>query len=102
MIRPVHDQIVLRPIAKGESVTDAGIILPDTLKQGKLIEAEVVAVSGGGYAEQTGVWMSCIFKVGDIVLYNSYVHLNEYKLKNETVVILKQKEIVAVVETEEA
>ena len=41
---PVNDKIVVKPMTKEEEVTESGLILPDTVDQGKLIEGEVVAI----------------------------------------------------------
>ena len=45
-LKPVNDKIVVKPNKKNEEeVTDSGIILPDTVDQGKLLEGEVVSVA---------------------------------------------------------
>ena len=40
-LKPVNDKIVVKPITKEEEVTESGILLPDTVDQGKLMEGEV-------------------------------------------------------------
>ena len=43
-LKPVNDKIVVKKISKQEEVTEGGILLPDTVDQGKLMEGEVVSV----------------------------------------------------------
>ena len=50
-LKPVNDKIVVRPNEKNEEeTTESGIILPDTVDQGKLLEGKVVAASEGMYS----------------------------------------------------
>ena len=96
---PVHDKIVVKPIDKdgNEDVTESGIILPDSVQGGKLIEGEVIAVGGGMYT-QTGQVLPCTFKVGDIILYHSQHRAQEYKLNGEEFLIMSQNEVLSILE----
>ena len=50
-LEPVNDKIVVKPMnIKDEEVTDSGIILPDTVDQGKLLEGEVAVPTGNASA----------------------------------------------------
>ena len=49
-LKPVNDKIVVKKMSKEEEVTEAGILLPDTVDQGRLLEGEVVAVGEGMYS----------------------------------------------------
>ena len=66
-LKPVNDKIVVKMVSKKEEVTDAGILLPDTVDQGKLLEGEVVAVGDGMYSAN-GKLIPVVVNVGDIVV----------------------------------
>ena len=82
-LRPVNDKIVVKPIEKdgNEDVTESGIILPDSVQGGKLIEGEVIAVGEGMYSAN-GVQIPVVVKVGDIILYNKHAQVQDYKLND--------------------
>ena len=93
-LRPLGDRVVLRP-TPGEEMTKSGIVIPDTVKE-KPQEAEVIAVGPGrilddGSREQMDV------KTGQKVLYAKYAG-TEFKLDGEDLLIVSQKDILAVVE----
>ena len=98
-LKPVHDKIVVKPLEKegNEDVTESGIILPDTIDGGKLIEGEVIFASEGMYS-QTGDFVPCTFKVGDIILYHSQHRAQEYKLNGEEFLIMSQNEVLSILE----
>ena len=97
-LKPVNDKIVVKPNEKDkEEITESGIILPDSVSGGKLIEGEVIFASKGMHS-QTGDFVPCIFKVGDIVLYHSQHHSHEYKLNGEDVLIMSQNEVLSIIE----
>ena len=75
---PVNDKIVVKPLAKkDEAITESGIILPDTVDQGKLLEGEVIAV-GEGMFSANAVRIPVVCEVGDKILYNKHAQLHEY------------------------
>ena len=77
-LQPVHDKIVVKPIAKKEDeVTASGIILPDTVQDGALIEGEVVAVGEGMYSAN-GTLIPVVVNVGETILYNKHAQTHEY------------------------
>ena len=77
-LKPVNDKIVVKPNQKkDEEVTEGGIILPDTVDQGKLLEGEVVAVGKGMYSAN-GTIIPVVVNVGETILYNKHAQTHEY------------------------
>ena len=91
---PVNDKIVVKPLTKGEEVTEGGILLPDTVDQGKLQEGEVVAVGQGMYSA-SGTLIPVICDVGDKILYNKHAQVHEYNDEN---IIMSVNEVLSIVE----
>ena len=91
--RPLHDRVVVRRI-DAEEKTRGGIIIPDTAKE-KPQEAEVVAVGPGKMDE--GKRQAMDVKAGDVVLIGKYSG-SEIKIDDEEYTILREDEILAVVE----
>jgi co-chaperonin GroES (HSP10) len=89
---PVNDKIVVKPMTKEEEVTESGLILPDTVDQGKLIEGEVVAI-GEGMFSANAVRIPVVCEVGDKILYNKHAQLHEYG----EFVIMSVNEILSIV-----
>ena len=93
-LRPVNDKIVVRPNEKNdEETTESGIILPDTVDQGKLLEGKVVAASEGMYSA-TGTVIPLVVHEGDTVLYNKHAQLHEY---DDDLVIMSVNEVLSIV-----
>jgi chaperonin GroES len=92
-IRPLGDRVVIKRI-EAEETTKSGIVLPGTAKE-KPQEAEVVAVGPGGLVNGKEVKMEV--KIGDKVLFSKYAG-NEIKMNNIEYIILKQDDILAVIE----
>jgi chaperonin GroES len=93
-LRPLGDRVVIQPIPR-EEMTKSGIVLPDTAKE-KPQEGLILAVGPGrilddGKREQIDV------KKGDKVLYAKYAG-TEFKIESEDLLIVSQKDILAVVE----
>tara|TARA_R100000008_G_scaffold48796_1_gene29030 strand:+ start:164 stop:457 length:294 start_codon:yes stop_codon:yes gene_type:complete len=76
-LKPVNDKIVVKKMSKQEEVTESGILLPDTVDQGKLMEGKVVAVGEGMYSAN-GTIIPVICDVGDTILYNKHAQVHEY------------------------
>ena len=94
-LKPVNDKIVVRPNEKNEEETTAsGIILPDTVDQGKLLEGKVVAASDGMYSA-SGTLIPVICNVGDTILYNKHAQLHEY---DDDLVIMSVNEVLSIIE----
>jgi len=97
-LKPVNDKIVVKPKNTDDNtVTESGIILPDTIQDGTLLEGEVISVGQGMYST-TGILIPVVVEQGDIVLYNKHAGVQEYKLNGEEVVIMSQNEVLSIVE----
>ncbi len=90
---PLGDRVVLKQL-EAEQVTKSGIVLPSGAKE-KPQEAEVIAVGPGGVVDGKEVVMEV--KVGDKVIYSKYAG-TEVKLEDNDYIIVKQNDILAVVE----
>ena len=92
-IRPLADRIVIKMV-EAEETTKSGIILAGTAKEKPQV-AEVIAVGPGGVVDGKEVVME--LKVGDKVLISKYAG-TEVKVDGEDVTILRQGDVLAVVE----
>ena len=92
--RPLHDRIVVKRIT-AEDKTAGGIIIPDTAKE-KPMEGEVIAAGPGARNEQ-GAIVALDVKAGDRVLFGKWSG-TEVKLDGEELLIMKESDIMGVVE----
>lgn len=92
-IKPLGDRVVIKKI-EAEETTKSGIVLPGAAKE-KPVMAEVVAVGPGGVVEGKEVTM--YVKVGDKVIFSKYAG-TEFKFDGQEYTILKQDDLLAVVE----
>ncbi len=90
---PLGDKVVLRQLV-AEETTKSGIVLPGQAKE-KPQQAEVIAVGPGGMVDGKEVTMQV--KIGDRVIYSKYAG-TEVKLEEEEFIVVKQNDIVAIVE----
>lgn len=90
---PLGDRVVLKELV-AEETTKSGIVLPGQAQE-KPQQAEVVAVGPGGV--QDGKEIKMEVKVGDQVIYSKYSG-TDVKLDDENYIIVKQSDILAVVE----
>ncbi len=90
---PVGDKVVLKQ-AEVEETTKSGIILTASAKE-KPQYADVIAVGPGGMVDGKEVTMQV--KVGDKVIYSKYAG-TEVKLEDEEYMVVRQSDIVAIVE----
>ena len=90
---PLADRVVLKQL-EAEETTKSGIILTSK-SQEKPQEAEVIAVGPGGVVD--GKEVSMQVTVGQKVIYSKYAG-TEVKLEDEEYIIVKQNDILAVVE----
>ena len=90
--KPVNDKIVVKPDSKEEEVTESGILLPDTVDTGKLIEGEVVSVGKGMYSAN-GTLIPVVVNVGETILYNKHAQTHEY----DDYVIMSVNEVLSIV-----
>ena len=90
---PLGDRVVIKQLV-AEETTKSGIVIPGQNKE-KPQQAEVVAVGPGGMVDGKEVKMEV--KVGDQVIYSKYSG-TEVKVSGEEYTILKQEDILAIVE----
>ncbi|MEZ5815986.1 MAG: co-chaperone GroES [Hyphomicrobiaceae bacterium] len=92
--RPLHDRVVVRRI-DAEMKSAGGIIIPDTAQE-KPQQGEIVAVGPGARDEQ-GKIVPLDVKVGDTVLFGKWSG-TEVKIDGEELLIMKESDIMGVVE----
>lgn len=92
-LKPLGDRVVIKHL-EAEETTKSGIILTGAAKE-KPQEAMVIAVGPGGIVDGEKVAMEV--KVGDKVIYSKYAG-TEVTLDKEEYVIVKQGDILAIVE----
>jgi len=93
-VRPLHDRILVKRLDE-EHKTSGGLFIPDSAKE-KPQEALVVAV-GNGKVQDDGKLRKLEVKAGDKVLFSKYSG-NEIKIDGEEHLILKEDDILAVLE----
>ncbi len=92
-IKPLADRVVIKMV-EAEETTKSGIILAGTAKEKPQV-AEVIAVGPGGVVDGKEVTM--YLKPGDKVLMSKYAG-TEVKVDGEEYTILRQSDILAIVE----
>ena len=92
-LKPVNDKIVVKTNSQEEEVTESGILLPDTVDQGRLMEGEVMAVGKGMYSA-SGTIIPVVVNVGETILYNKHAQVHEY----DDLVIMSVNEVLSIVE----
>ncbi len=92
-IKPLFDKIVIEAV-DAEEKTKSGIVLPNTAQE-KPQMAKVLAVGPGGVIDGKEIVMQV--KPGDKVLYSKYAG-SEFKIDGKEVTILRQSDILAIVE----
>ena len=92
-LKPLGDKVVLKALVEEEK-TASGIILAGAAKE-KPQQMEVVAVGPGGIVDGKEVEMQV--KVGDLVIAQKFAG-TEVKLGDEQFTVVKQSDIVAIVE----
>ena len=93
MIKPLADRILIK-IEEAEETTKSGIILANNAKEKPQI-AEVIAVGPGGNVDGKQIEMN--IKVGDKVIVSKYSG-TEIKYEGEEYIIVKQSDVLAIVE----
>ncbi len=92
--RPLHDRVLVKR-ASAETKSAGGLYIPDTNKE-KPQEGEVIAV-GPGKRMDNGSFREPVVKAGDRVLFGKYTG-DEIKLEGEEHVILRESDILAVID----
>ena len=92
-LTPLADRVVIKQL-EAEETTKSGIVLTSAAKE-KPQEAEVLAVGPGGVVDGKEIKMEV--KPGDRVIYSKYAG-TEVKLEDDEFIIVKQSDILAIVE----
>jgi chaperonin GroES len=92
-LKPLGDRVVIKQL-EAEETTKSGIILAPAAKE-KPQQAEVVSVGPGGVIDGKEIKMEV--KPGDKVIYSKYAG-TEVKLEENEYIIVRQSDILAVVE----
>ena len=95
-VRPLHDRLIVQLIEEGEQQV-GGIIIPDTAKE-KPQQGKVIA-AGKGKVREDGTVQPMDVKAGDTVLFGKYSG-SEIKLDGEEFMIMREDEILGVLESE--
>ena len=94
-MRPLHDRVIIRRMEE-ERTSPGGIVIPDSAAE-KPIKGEVIAV-GNGKVLDSGEVRALDLKAGDKVLFGKYSG-TEVKVEGEELLVMKEDEIMAVIET---
>lgn len=92
-LKPLGDRVVIKQL-EAQEITKSGIVLPGQAKE-KPQEAEVIAVGPGGMVDGKEITMHV--KPGDKIIYSKYAG-TEIKIDDEELIIVKQSDILAIVE----
>ena len=92
-VKPLFDRVVIKNV-EAEETTKSGLILTSAAKE-KPQMAEVVAVGPGGLVDGKEVTMQV--KAGQKIIYSKYAG-TEVKIDGQELIIVRQSDILAVVE----
>ena len=93
-VRPLHDRLLIQRLDEGEQKV-GGIIIPDTAKE-KPQQGKVIA-AGAGKVQDDGTRRQPDVKAGDLILFGKYSG-QEIKLDGEDYLIMKEDEVLGVIE----
>ncbi len=93
-MKPLYDRILVKRVEEKEQKR-GNIIIPDTAKE-KPMEGKVIAV-GAGAVNKEGKRMPLEVKPGDRILFGKYAG-TEIKIDNEEQVILREDEVLGILE----
>jgi len=94
-VRPLGDRIVVKALEE-EQRTKSGIVLPDTAKE-KPQQGKVLAVGKGAFIENSKERRPMDIAEGDTIIFSKYSG-TEVKLDGEEVLILSERDILAIVD----
>ena len=93
-VRPLHDRIIVQRLEEGEQQV-GGIIIPDTAKE-KPQQGKVIA-AGNGKSNDDGKRIPLDVTAGDTILFGKYSG-QEIKLDGEGYLIMKEDEVLAIID----
>ncbi len=94
-LRPLHDRVIIKRMEE-ERTSPGGIVIPDTAAE-KPIRGEVIA-AGNGKRTDSGEVLPLDVKVGDKVLFGKYSG-TEVKVDGEDLLVMREEDIMAVIES---
>ncbi len=94
-VKPLADYILIEPKSSKDTTTPSGIVLPDTAKE-KPQEGKVLA-TGPGRKDDEGKYVKMEVKAGDVIYYKKWGG-NEIKVDNKELIIIKEEDVLAVIE----
>ena len=95
MLRPIGDNIILKPLDK-ESVTASGIIIPETVDKERPERGEIIAV-GSGKMLENGTRRTIDLKIGDQVVFKKYAP-DEIEVDKVKYLIVSADDVMAIIE----
>ena len=93
-LKPLGDRLVVQPVPR-EEMTKSGIVIPDTAKE-RPQEGTILSV-GPGRTLDDGSREAMEVQAGQKILFQKYAG-TEFKLDDEELLILSQKDVLAVIE----
>jgi len=96
-IRPLSDRIVVRPLTDAEAgtVSNSGIIIPDSAKKEKPEQGIVIAVGEGKWNEDGDKRLPLEVKVGDRVVFSKYGY-DEVKVGEQDYYLVAESSVLGV------
>ena len=94
-IRPLGDRLIVEPVEQEETIAGGMLVLPETAKE-KPQQVKVLA-AGAGRRDEAGKRIDMDVEVGNIVLFAKYAG-TEIKLGGKKVLIMKESDILGIVE----
>ena len=94
-VKPLSDYILVEPKSSKDTTTPSGIVLPDMAKE-KPQEGKVLA-TGPGRKDDEGQYVKMDVKPGDVIYYKKWGG-NEIKVDNKELVIIKEEDVLAVID----
>ena len=94
-IKPLFDYLLVEPMQK-DTTLPSGIVIPDTAKE-KPLEGKVISV-GSGKRDDSGNRIPMEIKAGDVVMYKKWGG-TEIKVNGKELLLVKEEDILAVVES---
>ena len=92
-ITPLFDRVVIKPEIQ-TSTTKSGIVLPSTSQERPQI-GKILAIGSGLDIDSNNIGMQV--RVGDVVLFNKFTG-SEVKIDDETLIVLRQIDLIAIME----
>src|SRR2546426_8349194 len=93
-VRPLHDRLIIQRLDEGEQKV-GGIIIPDSAKE-KPQQGKVIA-AGNGKSKDDGTRTPLDVQAGDRILFGKYSG-QEIKLDGEDYLIMREEEVLGVIE----